>query len=190
MLSLLRLRAKLVRKNRTSAPRGRRFSAWRVLPALQVLEDRTAPASFQGLGFLPGWVESRAAAVSADGSVVVGTLGYETGTHAQAFRWTAAGGMVGLGNLPGADDSFGTGVSADGAVVVGRSLGATYEAAFRWTAAGGIVNLGWLSAGDASEASGVSADGAVVVGDSNLYPLANPESFRWTPPGGMVGLGF
>jgi probable HAF family extracellular repeat protein len=83
------------------------------------LEDRTVPASFHGLGFLPGLTESHASGVSADGSVVAGYSG--TGTLAHSFRWTAAGGMVDLGVLPGGGWGSAYGVSADGSVVVGYS---------------------------------------------------------------------
>ena len=44
-------------------------------------------ASFQGLGFLPGFNNgSEARAVSADGLTVVGGV---SGWYAEAFRWTA-----------------------------------------------------------------------------------------------------
>ena len=60
----------------------------------------SAAASLTPLGDLPGGVfDSRANAVSGDGSVVVGTSSSASG--AQTFRWTAGGGMVGLGVLPG-----------------------------------------------------------------------------------------
>src|ERR1039457_2451460 len=62
--------------------------------------------------------------VSGDGSVVVGTSGYDTsgyGYFFRAFRWTAGSGMVSLGSLPDYNDSLAAGVSADGSVIVGRS---------------------------------------------------------------------
>ena len=80
-------------------PLGRQLALQRrsiAKPRLEFLEDRMALASFQGLGFLPGASYSEANAVSADGLVVVGASTYASG-DAQAFRWTAAGGMVGLG---------------------------------------------------------------------------------------------
>jgi probable HAF family extracellular repeat protein len=42
---------------------------------------------------------SKARAVSADGTVVVGMGTSDSGS--EAFLWTAGGGMVGLGDLPG-----------------------------------------------------------------------------------------
>src|SRR5262249_49940447 len=95
---------------------------------LEALEDRAVPASFQGLGFLPGYDSSNPAGISADGTVVVGINGSET-----PFRWTAGGGMVGLGSLPGYSGGAATGASSDGSVVVGYSGVNPYEA-FRWTA--------------------------------------------------------
>jgi probable HAF family extracellular repeat protein len=158
--------------------------------------------SFQGLGDLPGGsVNSRARAVSADGSVVVG-YGYSASGQ-EAFRWTSATGMVGLGDLPGGLDwpaasfaSGGGGVSADGSVIVGFGTSASGEEAFRWTASGGMVGLGDVPGGRFySNAYGVSADGSVVVGSSdsdrlgNVIYLTGNEAFRWTAESGMVGLG-
>jgi probable HAF family extracellular repeat protein len=79
----------------------------------------------QGLGDLPGGErESRGFGVSHDGSVVVGTSPSANG-RAEAFRWTAGGGMVGLGDLPGAEFfSEAKGASANGSVVVGHSAAA------------------------------------------------------------------
>jgi hypothetical protein len=75
-----------------------------------------------GLGFLPGSSGSDARAVSADGSVVVGTSGGE------AFIWDAGHGMRSLKQV--LTDDFGldlslwnlleaTGISADGRTIVG-----------------------------------------------------------------------
>ncbi|MCX7424968.1 MAG: dockerin type I domain-containing protein [Planctomycetia bacterium] len=142
--------------------------------------------SFLGLGHLPGTGRSVAAAVSADGSVVVGQSGPDS-PWGEAFRWTAATGMVGLGYLPGGTVSHAYDVSADGSVVVGTSFSSSPSEAFRWTAATGLVALG----GNpeiiyARSAAGVSSDGSVVVGwGSGSH---NPESFRWSSAGGIVSL--
>src|SRR5437660_10580757 len=91
----------------------------KIRPALQRLEDRMTPATFQGLGDLPGGSGfSDARAVSPDGSVVVG--GSNSSSGYEAFRWTQTGGMIGLGDLPGPPFySYAFGVSAYGSVVVG-----------------------------------------------------------------------
>lgn len=95
--------------------------------------------------------------VSADGSVVIGSVGL--GTSTQAFRWTAASGFVGLGAVPPSTTSIARSVSADGNVIVGLSNGE----AFRWTPGDGMAGLGNLD--QFSEgATGVSADGTVVAG--------------------------
>jgi probable HAF family extracellular repeat protein len=168
--------------------------------ALGITASLSSPAAvlgafFQGLGVLGGgeFRSSRAADVSADGSVVVGQSRSANGL--EAFRWTAATGMVGLGDL-GSNDflSAAFGVSANGSVVVGASrspLSGTRAEAFRWSATTGMLGLGDLSGGEyASGAVGVSADGSVVTGSStsDLSPSWG-EAFRWTKSTGLVGLG-
>src|ERR1035438_2616054 len=78
-----------------------------------------AAASLTLLTWLPGDnFNYNTTGVSGDGSVVVGTSGYDTsgyGYFSRAFRWTAGSGMVGVGGR----DSSASGVSADGSVVVG-----------------------------------------------------------------------
>ncbi len=148
----------------------------------------TAETGMVGLGDFPGgFFRSRAWAVSADGSVVVGRSGSSVwdslndGWGSEAFRWTAETGMVGLGDFSGGFFNSSAGaVSADGGVVVGGGAknGPSVEA-FRWTSAGGLVGLG----GYESKARDVSANGSVVVGRSR-------EAFRWTSAGGLVSLGF
>jgi probable HAF family extracellular repeat protein len=138
--------------------------------------------SLRWLGTLPGYNQSRAYGVSADGAVVVGLASGAAG-QGRAFRWTAAGGMQDLGTLGGAR-SMAYAVSADGSVVVGWAENAAGQRrAFRWTVDGGMQDLGTLPGGGWSEAYGVSADGSVVVG------MSNGRAFRWTVDGGMQDLG-
>src|SRR5207247_5278902 len=129
----------------------------------------SAAGTLTPLGDLPGGVfDSRANAVSGDGSVVVGTGHSASGS--QTFRWTS-GGMVGLGVLPGGNFSEPGGVSGNGSVVVGHSGDAFAPAqvkAFRWTAGSGMVGLGVLPGDTSSSASGVSADGSIVAGASSI----------------------
>ncbi|MEM7787424.1 MAG: hypothetical protein AAF594_06835, partial [Bacteroidota bacterium] len=137
---------------------------------------------FQGLGDLSdGPLGSRAYAVSADGSVVVGS------SSAGAFRWTADGGMQ---VVLDADQSTAWGVSSDGSVVVGTANGLLDAEAFRWTA-DGVADLGFLPEGDRSSAYDVSSDGSVIVGSGAGLDNGSPwsEAFRWTESGGMVGIG-
>lgn len=137
------------------------------------------PPSFQGLGLLPGQNQSRACALSADGSVVVGESGNT------AFRWTANGGMVVPGYLQGGTTSRATGVSADGSVVVGR----TSVGGFRWTSAAGMSALGPLQSGFSSYPNAVSADGSIVVGFGG-NAAGTSDAARWADPTGWITLDY
>jgi uncharacterized protein YhjY with autotransporter beta-barrel domain len=151
----------------------------------------TAAGGMQRLG-LGGYTDSVANGVSADGSVVVGSLsasgvgGAVTRFPVQAFRWTPAGGLERLGFLPGAQTSAAAAVSGDGTVIVGNSG----REAFRWTAADGLRGLGlpddpvWPSAA----ARAVSYDGTVIAGDWSAFPVT--QAFVWTAGSGMLPLGF
>jgi probable HAF family extracellular repeat protein len=162
----------------------------------------TAAGGMIGLGFLTptdtslSVVGSHAYAVSADGSVIVGSsfaggpwgdyvLGYE-----QAFRWTSGGGMQGLGFLHGGDTSMALAASADGSVIVGMSNSDLGSQAFRWTQSTGMVSLGSLFPGGfmGNAANAVSANGSVAAGASDSR--IGYEAFRWTAsPPTMKGLG-
>lgn len=139
-------------------------------------------ATFEGLGYFDGdFPSSNAEAVSADGSIVVGS---STG---QAFRWED-GVMEPLGALPGGNGQGGArGVSLDGAVVVGLSNSANgNQEAFRWQD-GTMEALGDLDGPVFnSVANATSAPGFVVVGQG--VSTNGIEAFRWEN-GTMTGLG-
>jgi len=124
--------------------------------------------------------------VSADGSVVVGGSGSDSGS--ESFYWTESGGMIGLGDLPGGSFSgVAHGVSADGTVVVGQSdSGLGGNEAFRWSDSEGMVGLGKLPGGTTSVAVGVSADGSVVVGWTRFD--TGDKAFIWDQVHGMRNL--
>jgi uncharacterized membrane protein len=132
---------------------------------------------------------SRAADVSSDGAVIVGTLGY---FGQEAFRWTEADGLRLLGFLRGDVSSGATAVAGNAGVVVGWSLGPRPSPqalpsgrAFRWTPAAGMQDLGTLPGREGPRgALGISSSGDVIVG------WFDREAFRWTAAEGMVGLGF
>ena len=111
--------------------------------ALLLVPGLASAASFT----LDGYGPSRASGVSADGSVVVGSL--QQGGRRHAFRWIGPALFV----LPDETESRAGAVSTDGAVVVGASfdnLEGSFSEAVRWT--GGVMTgLG------AVEGRGVSA---------------------------------
>jgi probable HAF family extracellular repeat protein len=140
--------------------------------------------SFQGIGGFPGAtaIETSADAVSADGSVVVGSGSLTNGGVEEAFRWTETTGVVPLGFAPNSSVSVASAVSADGSVITGWNNNGE---AYRWTAMTGMVGIGNI--GGSTFAYGISADGNVIVGvDENSLRY---EPFRWTTDGGMIGLG-
>ncbi|NNF43580.1 MAG: hypothetical protein HKN62_11150 [Phycisphaerales bacterium] len=137
----------------------------------------TREGGMEGLG----WFESdeapfysRAHAVNADGSVIVGVGEVDVDTNDDgipddrlrlAMRYTDRDGMENLGDLMGGRaDSRAFDVTADGSLIVGAGTTAEGPEAFVW-ADGGIQTLGDLPGGIfGSEARGVSADGSVIVG--------------------------
>ncbi len=122
----------------------------------------------QDLGVLPGFSNSQARALSADGLVAAGVSYTSAFTSGRAFRWSDADGMVDLGVLPGAPGADAFAVNGDGSVIVGASGGR----AFMWTDDLGMVDLyGHLSTLGADltgwflhNATGISADGSVIAG--------------------------
>jgi len=135
--------------------------------------------SLTWLGTLGG-SRSEAWAVSADGSVVVGSA--QVGNQLRAFRWTAQTGMQDMSTLSG--EFAARGVSADGSVIVGYAHPTNSNRyAFRWTQATGMVNLGTLG-GIWSEARGVSADGTIITGYA-INTQFQRRPFRWTQATGM-----
>jgi len=153
----------------------------------------TASGGMAALGVPMG-----AAAVSADGAVVVG------GAFGQAARWTASSGLLPLGVLPGGDTSSAWGVSADGSVVVGNSDTSTGRSgAFVWDSAHGMRGIQQLLTAEGLNLAGwtlataraVSADGNTIVGfgsDPNDHQRAwianvghtdDIDRIEWVPVG-------
>jgi probable HAF family extracellular repeat protein len=156
-------------------------------------DDNSLPtprATFSNLGFLPGYASSQPAALSSDGTVVVGMATTMAGIR-QAFRWNAQEGAVGLGFMPGGTSSMATDVSANGTVIVGtgdatNSDQPTSSTGFRWTADVGLQRVDSLPGSYLCYAGGVSGDGATVVGTCLQN---NNTAFRWTASSGAVALG-
>jgi probable HAF family extracellular repeat protein len=138
----------------------------------------TAVDGMVSLGLPPGedYRYSRATAVTADGSVVVGDGGTHSG-HVYAFRWTAAGGMQDLGTHPDGRFWSASGVSGDGSVVVGTiDPECGCRRASLWTSSLGVVDLNAylptlgvdLTGWSLGKAIGISADGLTIVGDGDF----------------------
>jgi uncharacterized membrane protein len=158
----------------------RQFTSW--IPVLCILfVARHANAAFFDLLVFPPGADRffvTPSAVSADGSVVVGTACTNALLYCgsfEAWRWTSGGGIVSL------EAGLATDVSADGSVVVGGAHTANGFDAFRWTESGGMAGIRFGGADYLSIS--VSADGNTVVGADG------GEAFRWTSGGGLVGLG-
>jgi probable HAF family extracellular repeat protein len=147
-----------------------------------LVAQASAQATFTPLGTFGG-VQSKATDVSADGSVVVGTV-LAPANSSSVFRWTKDETM-----LRGADASSGAAISADGSTIVGTYQSMNGLEAFRWTIDGTFEGLGDLSGGNfQSKAFDVSADDNAVVG-FGTNATDGEEPFLWTAQAGMVGLG-
>lgn len=159
-----------------------RTSAWSLV-LLLLLPGLAGAGSFIPLGNLPGGsINSSASGISADGSVVVGVSGSDSGY--QAFRWTSDGGMVGLGYPAGGSASSASAISADGNVVVGTGSDNSRNYAFRWTSSDGMITLpDQLSSNSGSGARGISANGNIIVG------FTGSEAAAWYDGLEVDGLG-
>jgi probable HAF family extracellular repeat protein len=116
----------------------------------------TAAAGMQALGGPIGQIQF-AAAVSRDGTKVVGTRGGANGSD--AYVWTEAGGFQNLPSLPGSSSGAG-GMNSDGSIIVGQS-GANQASMWR----GGVVQLLGNAPGFASSvAYATDSTGSVAVG--------------------------
>jgi probable HAF family extracellular repeat protein len=128
------------------------FHSGTVVGLLAFCQGAHAQGSIVPVGGLPGYEISSAIDVSADGSVVAGTLSPRTSQDYRPFRWVLGGKLENLGTVEGFAAAATTAVSADGAAVVGYlhspSLG---RHAFRWTEEFGMEDLGPGNAIDVSE---------------------------------------
>ena len=160
--------------------RDMRFSRGALMGASVFVATACWSQSLTWLGVLPGGSSSRANAVAADGTVVVGISSSASGTR--AFRWTRETGMVTLDPYDGTRIEA-LAASADGNVIVGFAYDSNnLEFAFRWTPETGVQRL--VPNATQSWASGVSTDGSVIVGWAS-----NLGVFFWTPHTGAVPSG-
>jgi uncharacterized membrane protein len=137
----------------------------------------STPGSSLNLGLLPGQSSSGAAAVSGDGTAVVGSSG------TRAFRWTGVGGMIDLGSLPGQQWALGEAVNTNGTVITGRYSNGS-EFGYRWTSTGGMVALPQTPAGCvALRPRAINGDGTLIIGQV-VDNAAGFTCFVWTPSQG------
>ncbi len=146
----------------------------------------TAATGMQSLG----GDGSTAAAITPDGTVIVGTDPVDG--YLQAAFWTSPGVPHHLNVLPGADSSEAFAVSVDGSIAAGYSgdqFNGTFERAVRWTGlsgGGAIEDLGVLDGGDFAIANAMNVDGSIIGGASELPD--GYHAFLWTPALGMLDL--
>jgi len=154
----------------------------------------TTESGMAGLGIPTGASGTNARSVSADGSVVGGSIAYAwnpPNPSYEAMRWSASTGMQGLGFVGNNGfTSSSNGVSADGSVMAGVSqeLNSPYQA-MRWSEEDGMVSLGTLSGFTHSIGFAVSGDGRTVAGGAYAFGSGHrTEAFSWTAAEGMRAL--
>ena len=129
------------------------------------------------------------AAMSSDGSVIVGESRSPSTGWPTAFRWSLTGGMAPIMNDPAVYSSSASAVSSDGSVVAGGYVanfgGASLAHCFRWDPMDGAVDLGTL--GYEAVLGGMSSDGRTIVGYSATLDGVM-RGFRWSVDAGMVEL--
>ncbi|MBL8759956.1 MAG: hypothetical protein JNL50_01510 [Phycisphaerae bacterium] len=135
---------------------------------------------------------SDARAISADGSVIVGSATATSGGSQEAYMWTQQTGMVSLGRLPDAVNSFASDMSVDGRYVTGSCDVFTQDDGgaimYRWSAASGMVPIDSLSDDfESGTPQGISADGRVIVG-TTIPQSDGQRCFIWREGEGIVGL--
>lgn len=135
-----------------------------------------------GLGFLPGGLSSSSAyAVSADGSVVVGTANSALDNQ-ELFYWTEAEGMLSTGLVFTSGEVVRVALSGDGRYIV-TSVGGR---AARWSRSGGLEfiddHVPQLLDWQFAVATGVNFDGSVIAGfgyPPEPAPTSSGEQVGW-----------
>ena len=137
------------------------------------------------LGKHPNYVQATPVAVAANGTAVVGYLGYSSA----AFRWTASQAIQAL-PLASAQGISIHAANSDVSIMVGS----TGSRAFRWSEQGGFEELGLLPnvsrfSYDHASARDVSGDGSVVVGWCGSSDGLPTEGVRWSQASGIQAIG-
>ncbi|MBN1910628.1 MAG: PEP-CTERM sorting domain-containing protein [Pirellulales bacterium] len=128
---------------------------------------------------LGGNYQNNAMAVSADGSVVVGSYGSD------AFAWSLDSGRIDLGSMPDVIYADARDVSADGSVIVGMAETPDRHEPFLWNAEDGMRFLSDILTDDygvdltgweLQYVHGLSDDGKIIVG-TGLNPAGHIASW-------------
>jgi uncharacterized membrane protein len=154
------------------------------LTAAALAHSALAQITITEIPVLPGYTQSTAFAVSADGQTIGGISAPGTNmdlvSNPVPMIWTAAGGSQ---LLPGSAQQPNTSgycyaISSSGGHIAGRLGPANI---YRWTPVGGIESLPTVDGTTQSIALGISRDGAAVVGHSLNSPT---KPYIWTSAGG------
>jgi probable HAF family extracellular repeat protein len=111
--------------------------------------------------------------------------------YANAFAYTAAGGIADLGTLPGDDSSSAQAINSQGDIVgfaqAGTGSGSTTAEAFAYYPGRGMQGLGTLKGQDQDDsiAEGINDSGTIVGFDSPDGNIADGEAWVYTPQSGM-----
>jgi uncharacterized membrane protein len=146
----------------------------------------TKEGGIVGLGH-PAGASSRATAISADASTIVGFYEDPTQGFRRPVRWISGSTDLFLG-----DEMAGEaiGVSSDGSQIVGQAANSRgVGTAFYYTPSGGLVLLGVLSGNktDESVATGVSDNGIVIGASISTFSWAS-HPFIWSAKTGLQRL--
>ena len=146
----------------------------------------------------PGNFRSSATAVSADGSIVAGSMWVGSESAIGGFVWTEDSGLTAIGDLPkiasNTADEYGSEIhalSSDGTTAVGQSSREhPIREAVYWTKDEGLVSLDVLNSlqSDYSLASAVSSDGSVIAGHYGITGTPGSATFLWTESTGAQDL--
>jgi probable HAF family extracellular repeat protein len=162
---------------------------WSTAIGLLCLATLARAGRFEVLPSLSPGFQTEGVAVSADGSVVVGSSGTPGGQR--AFRWSEETGIVALPLPPGVTMTWATDISSDGTWISGYG-GTSFATragwkAFRYNIDGSMDVIENPSGG--VWARGISGDGSKMTGTIQGAGATDPATaIIWTPPGGVAPL--
>ena len=154
------------------------------------LDPNPAPTLVEGAG----WVRSLASGVSADGSVIFGSVTATNGGVSAAAAWDSkTGNLTVLQNLAGLQGHpySAHGVSADGQVIIGNAFDAqNVQHPLVWlNETSTPMGLGVLHANSTAVANAISADGTTIVGSSNSNGASNSgHAVLWSRANGAYSI--